>query len=95
MPRFLGEFWVQALENTRAYTKILAKKLRILRENAKNCVLFREIVHKTIAHNPKVVGSNPSSATKKPPILGGFSYFSELFEAIREAQNFAGLNLGY
>ena len=46
-------------------------------------------------HNPKVVGSNPSSATKKPPILGGFSYFSELFEAIREAQNFAGLNLGY
>ena len=31
------------------------------------------------AHNPKVVGSNPSSATKKPPISGGFSYFYELF----------------
>ena len=35
------------------------------------------------AHNPKVVGSNPSSATKKPPILGGFSYFYELFRQLQ------------
>ena len=41
-------------------------------------------------HNPKVVGSNPSSATKKPPILGGFSYFYELFEAVFAASKFFG-----
>ena len=41
-------------------------------------------------HNPKVVGSNPSSATKKPPILGGFSYFCELFEAVFSASKFFG-----
>ena len=41
-------------------------------------------------HNPKVVGSNPSSATKKPPILGGFSYFYELFEAVFSASKFFG-----
>ena len=34
-------------------------------KNAKNGALFREIVHKMSPHNPKVVGSNPSSATIK------------------------------
>ena len=51
---------------------------------------FREIVHKMNPHNPKVAGSNPSSATKKPPILGGFSYFYELFEAVFSASKFFG-----
>ena len=62
---FLGEFWVTALENTRGCSKILAKKLRKTRKNAKNGAFFREIVHKMSPHNPKVVGSNPSSATIK------------------------------
>ena len=62
--KILGEFWVTALENTRSCSKILAKKLRKTRKNAKNGAFFREIVHKMSPHNPKVVGSNPSSATK-------------------------------
>lgn len=35
-----------------------------------------------IAHNPNGVDSNLSSATKKPPVLDGFSCFCELFEAV-------------
>ena len=45
-------------------------------------------------HNPKVVGSNPSSATKKPPILGGFSYFYELFEAVFAASKIFWVKIG-
>ena len=44
------------------------------------------------AHNPKVVGSNPSSATIKPPILGGFSYFYELFWRVYNMTNYFDAN---
>ena len=62
----------QLLENTR-------KKVTINARNYVFCELFRVIEPMANSHNPKVVGSNPSSATKKPPFLGGFSYFSEFF----------------
>ena len=63
--QFLGEFWVKVLNFLEITQKYSSKKFRKMREIAYFCVLFRIIVHSAGAHNPKVVGSNPSSATKK------------------------------
>jgi len=45
----------------------------------------RHLAFSSAAHNPKVVGSNPASATNYPPFSdenGGFSLLSELFAVV-------------
>ena len=40
-----------------------------------NVLVFKYVVNKDEAHNPKVVGSNPSSATKKTAYFRRFFLF--------------------